>query len=96
MSAEVKLPQPGEVWRVRVSPAEWACPGCGKRLHEATVQEEGRRVLIVEPSSATLWHRGEEGCGMSFTRPAGWVQYTYGGGQVGALPYTYLEPTEEE
>lgn len=89
----IRIPQPGERWRIRIRPVEWKCPGCGELLHVSAAQRDGRVAAIVNYTGSISHHRE---CGAQYPFPAGWVVYRLEGiPSLLCLPYTMFEPIEE-
>ena len=93
------MPQVGELWRVRIRPVEWACPGCGKELHTTATKHDGEVVEIALTEGKPMIHN-VDGCSATFPVPEGWIAYWskpspgYSQSQLCVLPYTLFEPLE--
>lgn len=89
------LPQPGEVWRVRIRPVEWECPRCHTLLHVGGNAHDGQFVRIIPPVEDSFVHI-RHGCNATVPLPDGWIWYTTrefdGDPQKYTLPYTLFEP----
>ncbi|MDP3063881.1 MAG: hypothetical protein Q8O40_11830 [Chloroflexota bacterium] len=89
------MPQPGELWRVRIRPVEWQCPYCQGWLEDVGCANDGLVVRIVAPVKDTFIHL-RRGCNRTIPLPEGWVWYTTrevdGDLVFYTLPYTLFEP----
>ena len=95
----LRMPQPGERWRLRVRRIEWQCPKCGGEFEiSAQAQsDDGLVVTIVSLKygpSITVRHDVETCCG-EFQLPEGWVAYRNPTGIEMITPYTMFEPVDE-
>ena len=92
----LRLPQPGEKWRVRIRTQDGdECSSCGHMPSPSSSKFEGKVVTIVGPASP-FSICGE--CHYRSPTPEGYIQITERGssGFRIALPYAWLEPLDWE
>ncbi len=94
-----KVPQPGELWRIRIRPVEWACPHCNVPLEVGGQANDGKVVRILAPVQDSFVHV-RRGCNRTVKLPEGWVWYTTreldGDPTFYTLPYTLFESVRED
>lgn len=99
--SDLRLPQPGERWRVvRSAAVEYRCPACDAPLDNRLLAHRGQVVTIVAAGDDATFgdpvmiHRART-CNAHLPVPWGWIWYSPPEGWRYALPYTLFEPVEE-